>query len=63
MTTLAELVSMRLRRAGLCGTSPELIRIRDHNNARLAAEQFKIDAHEERGRRRRQYLSETGEQA
>jgi hypothetical protein len=49
-TTLAELVSMRLRRAGLCATSPELCAIRDHNNDRLAAAQFAIDRHEQRGR-------------
>jgi hypothetical protein len=55
-TTLAELVSMRLRRAGLCATSPELRAIRDHNNDRLAAAQFAIDRHEQRGRAIREAL-------
>jgi hypothetical protein len=54
--TLADIVSARLLRAGLYGSSPELVRIRDHNSSRLAAQTAAIDAHEYRGQLRRQAL-------
>lgn len=56
MTTLAEAITGRLRRAGLSYSSPELVRIRQHNERQLAARASEVDDHEAKAARYREHL-------